>query len=70
MSREGILTFHKNIETQSNNSINIVEWANEWVTCFIFFKQIKFDSELLFAKVREDSISVIFGEDFLSFLRF
>lgn len=43
---------------------------SEWVNCFIFFKQIKFGSELLLTKVREDSISVIFGEDFLPFLRF
>ena len=41
---------------------------NEWVNCFIYFKQIIFGSELLVTTGREDSISVGFEGDFLPFL--
>ena len=37
---------------------------NEWVNCFIYFKQMIFGSELLVTTGREDSISVGFEGDF------
>ena len=43
---------------------------NEWVNCFIYFKQIKFGSEPLLATGREDSISVSSEGDFLPCLGF
>lgn len=43
---------------------------NEWVNCFIYFKQTKFGSEPLLATGREDSISVSFEDDFLPCLGF